>query len=83
MYSRDEGKTWSQPLTPHHDGTKTQHGFASLFEMPNGALGLIWLDGRVQQSMSVYFASFDAAWKQTAEASVNARVCECGPRRQR
>jgi len=78
-YSRDEGKTWSQPLSPHHDGTKTQHGFASLFEMPSGALGLIWLDGRVQQSMSVYFASFDADWKQTAEASVNARVCECCP----
>ena len=78
-YSRDEGKTWSQPLSPHHDGTKTQHGFASLFEMPSGALGLIWLDGRVQQSMSIYFASFDAAWKQTAEASVNARVCECCP----
>jgi hypothetical protein len=78
-YSRDEGKTWSQPLTPHHDGTKAQHGFASLFEMPGGALGLVWLDGRVPQSMSVYFASFDAAWKQTAESSVNARVCECCP----
>jgi hypothetical protein len=78
-YSRDEGKTWSQPLTPHHDGTRAQHGFASLFEMPGGALGLVWLDGRVPQSMSVYFASFDAAWKQTAESSVNARVCECCP----
>jgi hypothetical protein len=78
-YSRDEGKTWSQPLSPHHDGTKAQHGFASLFEMADGALGMIWLDGRVPESMSVYFASFDAAWKQTAETSVNARVCECCP----
>jgi hypothetical protein len=78
-YSRDEGKTWSQPLSPHHDGTKTQHGFASLFEMRDGALGMVWLDGRVPQSMSVYFASFDAAWKQTAESSINARVCECCP----
>lgn len=78
-YSRDEGKTWSQPVSPHHDGTKAQHGFASLFEMPDGALGMIWLDGRVPESMSVYFAAFDAAWKQTAETSVNARVCECCP----
>jgi hypothetical protein len=78
-YSRDEGKTWSQPVSPHHDGTKAQHGFASLFEMPDGALGMIWLDGRVPESMSVYFASFDATWKQTAETSVNARVCECCP----
>ncbi len=78
-YSRDEGKTWSQPVSPHHDGTKAQHGFASLFEMGDGALGMIWLDGRVPESMSVYFAAFDAAWKQTAETSVNARVCECCP----
>src|SRR5687768_12273144 len=78
-YSRDEGKTWSQPVSPHHDGTKTQHGFASLFEMPDGVLGMIWLDGRAPESMSVYFAAFDAAWKQTAETSVNARVCECCP----
>jgi hypothetical protein len=86
-YSRDEGKTWSRPFTPHHDRTKTQHGFASLFEMPDRTLGMIWLDGRDQTlkkvdpdgSMSIYFASFDAAWKQTAESSVNSRVCECCP----
>ena len=78
-YSKDEGKTWAPPVSPHHDGTKAQHGFASLFEMADGALGMIWLDGRVPESMSVYFASFDAGWKQTAETSVNARVCECCP----
>lgn len=78
-YSRDDGSTWSPTFSPHHDRTKSQHGFASLFEMPEGALGMVWLDGRVQESMSVYFASFDAGWKQTAESSVNARVCECCP----
>lgn len=84
-YSRDEGKTWSRPIAPHHDKTRTQHGFASLFELPDQALGLIWLDGRDMElnkspqggAMDVYFASFDQSWKQTAEASVNARVCEC------
>ena len=85
-YSRDDGKTWSAPITPHHDKTKTQHGFASVFEMPNRSLGLVWLDGRDQElntkdpqggSMAVYFASFDASWKQTGESSVDARVCEC------
>jgi hypothetical protein len=78
-YSRDDGKTWSKSFSPHHDRTKAQHGFASLFEMPGQGLGMIWLDGRVHDSMSVYFASFDRAWKQTAEAAVNARVCECCP----
>jgi len=85
-YSRDEGKSWAAPFSPHHDGTKTQHGFVSLLELPDGGLGLVWLDGRDQElntsdplggSMALYFASFDRAWKQTAEQAVNARVCEC------
>ena len=85
-YSRDNGRTWSPLLTPHHDNTKTQHGFATLFEMPDRALGVVWLDGRDQElnttdplggSMDVYFTSFDRAWKQTSESSINRRVCEC------
>ena len=82
-YSKDDGKTWSRPLVPHHDKTRTQHGFVSMFEMPAGGLGLVWLDGRNQgkqpedAEMALYFGSFDASWKQTAEVSANARVCEC------
>ena len=44
-YSTDDGKTWSPSFTPHHDGTPTEHGFASLFPMGEG-FGLVWLDGR-------------------------------------
>jgi hypothetical protein len=85
-YSRDEGKTWAKPFSPHHDRTKTQHGFVSLLELADGGLGMVWLDGRDQEqnttdplggSMALYFASFDPAWKQNAESVVNARVCEC------
>jgi hypothetical protein len=82
-YSKDDGKTWSEPLVPHHDKTRTQHGFVSLFEMPAGGLGLVWLDGRNQgkqpedAEMALYFASYDASWKQTAEIPANIRVCEC------
>src|SRR6266496_5482829 len=36
--STDGGKSWSQPVVPHHDGTKTEHGFVSL---------LPWNAGRV------------------------------------
>ena len=85
-YSRDEGKTWSQPLSPHHDQTTSQHGFATLFELPNRGVGLVWLDGRDEQlnkkepenaEMALYYASFDPSWTQTAETPINARVCEC------
>jgi hypothetical protein len=85
-YSKDEGKTWATPFMPHHDGTQTQHGFASMVDMPNGGLGLVWLDGRNSEfkdndpasgTMTMRFASFDSNWKQTADVEVDHRVCEC------
>jgi hypothetical protein len=91
-HSQDDGRTWSPSFVPHSDGTKTEHGFASLFQMPGAGLGLVWLDGRAMKpqsahddhggsagSMSVRFATFDANWRQTSEAPVDLRVCECCP----
>jgi hypothetical protein len=87
--STDEGKTWTPSFTPHHDGTKTEHGFASLYQMPGAGLGLVWLDGRAMKSeghgghgggeMSVRGATYDTTGKQIAEAAVDLRVCECCP----
>jgi hypothetical protein len=89
-FSADDGKTWTKSITPHHDGTQTEHGFASLVQMPSpgGGLGIVWLDGRAMTAghdghgggdMSLRFASFDRAGRQTSEAAVDARVCECCP----
>jgi hypothetical protein len=87
-YSKDEGATWSAPFSPHHDGTQTEHGFASLLQMPGGGLGLVWLDGRAMKSghaehdagdMSLRFAAYDADWKQVTDAPLDLRVCECCP----
>ena len=78
-HSADDGRTWSASYTPHHDNTPTEHGFASLFQMPGAGLGLIWLDGRGKDVMTVRFGSFDAGWKQTSEMLVDARVCDCCP----
>ena len=87
--SIDDGKTWTPSFTPHHDRTQTEHGFASLYEMPGGGLGLVWLDGRAMKSeghdghgggeMSLRSAVFDSAGKQLAEDAVDLRVCECCP----
>lgn len=77
--SRDDGRTWSASVTPHHDGTQTEHGFASLFEMADGGLGLVWLDGRSKDAMSIRFGTFDTAWKQTGDMPVDLRVCDCCP----
>ena len=78
-YSTDEGRTWSASFTPHHDGTQTEHGFASLFEIPGRGLGLAWLDGRSKEAMSIRFGAFDPKWKQTADMPIDVRVCDCCP----
>lgn len=46
MCSFDNGQTWSTPILLHTDGTKTEHGFVSLFPWGEDNLGTIWLDGR-------------------------------------
>jgi hypothetical protein len=85
--STDGGRTWGASFTPHRDGTKTEHGFASLFQMPGAGLGLVWLDGRAMQAghgepggdMSVRAATYDAAGRPLTESAVDLRVCECCP----
>src|SRR5687767_10698995 len=92
--SSDNGKTWSAPMKPHTDGTKTEHGFVSMIQMPGAGLGAVWLDGRKMAAgghgapgadghgsgdMTLRFASFTKDWKPTAESELDARVCECCP----
>jgi hypothetical protein len=92
-HSKDDGQTWSRSFTPHTDGTRTEHGFASLFQMPGAGLGVVWLDGRSMKpesvhgghgagdagSMSVRFAAFGRDWKPGVEVPVDLRACECCP----
>ncbi len=88
-WSRDDGRTWTPSVTPHSDGTKTEHGFASLFQMPGAGLGLVWLDGRAMTpthggmdaagDMSVRAAIFSPDGHQLSETSIDGRVCECCP----
>ncbi len=70
----------------------TEHGFASLFQMPGAGLGLVWLDGRAMKpdaghgghgaaagAMSLRFGVYARDWKQSAEGPLDVRVCECCP----
>jgi hypothetical protein len=85
-YSKDDGKTWAASFLPHNDGTKSQHGFASMFDLPGNGLGVIWLDGRNSAfdfddpetgTMELRYAAFDSNMKQTADVEIDHRVCEC------
>jgi hypothetical protein len=90
--SADGGRSWSAPFSPHHDGTSTQHGFASFFEPPDQAtpLGLVWLDGRLTTpakdpdddavgDMTLRNARYDAAWHEQTDEPIDLRVCDCCP----
>jgi thiol-disulfide isomerase/thioredoxin len=84
--SRDGGATWSAPLTPHRDGTQTEHGFVSLVEVGGERALAVWLDGRAYAEA----ASLGAGGGKTAlraavlegdrfgaETVLDPRVCDC------
>jgi len=85
--SRDNGATWTAPVTPHRDQSAAEHGFVSFFEAPDGSLGLAWLDGREQAG--AHSAAGHGGGNMTLrsttirngvpgeEAQVDARVCDC------
>ena len=75
--STNGGRTWTPSVSPHHDGTASQHGFASVFAVAGGGFGLIWLDGRSGADMALRATSYGADGKQLAETQIDARVCEC------
>lgn len=37
---------WSSSITPHQDGTATEHGFASMIPWDDNTILVVWLDGR-------------------------------------
>ena len=82
-WSMDQGRTWSAPVSPHHDGTQTQHGFVSLFQAPGAGLGVVWLDGRntnpkdATGDMALRASVHDPRGRQLRETVVDSRVCEC------
>ncbi len=82
-WSKDQGHTWSRPVSPHHDTTQTEHGFVSTFQAPGAGLGLVWIDGRATNpeketgDMSLRASVYDADGKQLRESIVDPRVCEC------
>src|SRR5690606_16448758 len=44
--SRDGGGNWAAPVMPHDDGTRSEHGFVSMWAQDTDRLGIAWLDGR-------------------------------------
>lgn len=84
-FSSDGGASWSEPVRPHEDGTPTEHGFVTLFEV-GGEAAAVWLDGRQhvgwdgeppRREMTVRFTTFDPAGSPRPSTRVDARSCDC------
>ncbi len=86
--STDGGRTWSKPLTPHSDGTTSEHGFVSMVELSKGRLAAAWLDGRnfksshgshgsKQDEMTLRFTTISRDLRMTQDQVIDERVCEC------
>ena len=82
-FSKDDGRTWSKPVIPHHDRTPTEHGFVSLTPAADGGLGVIWLDSRKavepggSEDETMMYTKVDADSKLGSELLIDNRVCEC------
>ena len=85
--STNRGKDWSDPVIPHRDGIKGEHGFVSFYDL-NGSIGLIWLDGRAMASgghdhgdgaMRLYTTTIIPKGELGLEIMLDNMVCECCP----
>ncbi len=87
-WSRDAGETWSDPITPHDDGTLTEHGFVSMVPERGDQVSLVWLDGRETVGasegghssaarMTIRSGVLDSTGKITRPALLDDRVCDC------
>lgn len=83
----DDGRTWRGTGTPHHDGTLTEHGFVSVFDVAGG-FALAWLDGRNTApsaghhgghggGMTLRYGMFDGTGSQVADVQLDGLVCDC------
>ncbi len=79
--SRDEGRTWSTPITVHLDRSATEHGFVAMVPSPPGGASISWLDGGAMAdsggSMAVRNATFRPDGTMVNEQVLDRRTCEC------
>jgi len=85
-HSADDGASWSEPTSPHDDGTPTEHGFVSISQTKD-ATYLVWLDGRkmageatedsVDTGMTLRGAAIGVNGELSNEQLIDDFVCDC------
>lgn len=90
--STDRERTWSAPVSPHTDGTPTQHGFVSLTPAGGDHVLVVWLDGRLgaasddaahgdhheeEGPMSLRSTILDREGRRAEERMLDDSTCSC------
>jgi hypothetical protein len=88
-FAGDGAGRWSEPITPHLDGTATEHGFVSLEPIADDKVLAIWLDGRntegrdhneyedMDMAMTLRSAEISASGEITRKRVIDDAVCDC------
>jgi hypothetical protein len=90
-HSHDGGASWSSPIVPHADGTKTMHGLVSMLPWSDDSLLLAWLDARemtiipgegygsgtLSGEMTLRMATIDTRDRISQQRLLDARICSC------
>ena len=90
VLSNDGGESWSDPISPHDDGTITEHGFVSLVQVREDAFMVVWLDGRnytelegdllsddIKDQMQLRAALINSSGVIEEEFLIDPDVCSC------
>jgi len=85
----DSAKRWSPPITPHDDGTASEHGFVSIVPWNGNSFLMVWLDGRrtanrpdeayydITKAMTLRGAIITAEGKIRNRFLIDDAVCDC------
>ncbi|MBQ0802707.1 exo-alpha-sialidase [Sulfitobacter sp. M220] len=86
-FSKDEGRSWTEPLVPHDDRSQREHGFVSLVPDQFGGLTALWLDGReydsqtegenFENAMQLRARQINSDGTMKPESLLDARACTC------
>lgn len=85
----NKNNPWSSVLTPHQDGTATEHGFVSMIPWDGDTILAVWLDGRqtagsseddyydLDKAMTLRAALISSEGTIEEEFLIDAAVCDC------
>jgi hypothetical protein len=88
-FPAEEARRWTDPITPHLDGTATEHGFVSMEPLDDDRVLAIWLDGRntegrghadygdPEKAMTLRSAEVSRDGTIERKREIDAMICDC------